>query len=468
MRRFTRTLPWLFVLALIAGCADERVSAPDSPRSGDETGLGADHEALALAMVSQAGWALDESLAADHETAQEQRLHWQAVEFIGREVVAGDVVHYAWHLRIGPGTYDKIGLHRVVRETRPWRPIRTSRSIFLQHGDYVGFATAFLPGSYSPNTPADFGVAVHLADADVDVWGIDQAWTLIPEGLADFSFMADWGLQREVDRLSAGIAIARLTRFLTGSGHGKVLLLGYSAGAFTGYALLNQETQLPAACRQVKGFIPVDSEMRTDWQELIDADRGYLEYLQYLYAGGQYQEDVIWRTVAFLARTEPDGESPFYPPLTNWQASLAMAAAPYGATSAHYLAGVWEGELPVGLRFTPTDRWLDFLATGVSYEPILSRIDFYSVECGVGDPPFDDHVGEIRVPILSVGAGGGFMPDTYMDELVASTDFTELVIQLEPADQAVIDIGHVDLFTADIAPELVWQPILEWIEAHSE
>jgi hypothetical protein len=53
-----------------------------------------------------------------------------------------------------------------------------------------------------------------------------------------------------------------------------------------------------------------------------------------------------------------------------------------------------------------------------------------------------------------------------MDEtaslLVGSDDVTLLNVSLDP-DQA-LDIGHVDIFTAECAPQVFWQPMLDWIE----
>jgi hypothetical protein len=38
---------------------------------------------------------------------------------------------------------------------------------------------------------------------------------------------------------------------------------------------------------------------------------------------------------------------------------------------------------------------------------------------------------------------------------------------LLPESAALYDMGHIDLWIADNAPELVWRPILDWIVAHT-
>jgi hypothetical protein len=106
-------------------------------------------------------------------------------------------------------------------------------------------------------------LAVYLAQRNVDVWGIDQAWTLVPVSETNFDFMKDWGMQRQVEDLSAGIEVARRLRAITGNGYEPMLLMGWSSGATTGFALLNHETRLPAAKRKIRAFIPVDQPARS-------------------------------------------------------------------------------------------------------------------------------------------------------------------------------------------------------------
>ena len=130
-------------------------------------------------------------------------------------------------------------------------------NVFLLHGDAVGFVK-FLFGSASPSTPDDHAAAVYLAQNGVDVWGMDQDWILVPMDTTDFSFMAGWGLQRQIDNVMIGMEIARYARRYTGNGFGKMNLLGYSSGAVTVYGAANEETQRPPGLRHIGGLIPVD------------------------------------------------------------------------------------------------------------------------------------------------------------------------------------------------------------------
>jgi len=71
------------------------------------------------------------------------------------------------------------------------------------------------------------------------------------------------------------------------------------------------------------------------------------------------------------------------------------------------------------------------------------------------------------VPVLYVGAGGGFGDfGLYTTTLLGSTDVQTHIVQLQPDPARLFDFGHADLFNATDAPSLVWQPILDWLQAH--
>jgi hypothetical protein len=81
--------------------------------------------------------------------------------------------------------------------------------------------------------------------------------------------------------------------------------------------------------------------------------------------------------------------------------------------------------------------------------------------------PFDDHLAEVTLPILYVGAAGGWGERAYYAvTLTGSTDITKSIVQLHPNSEPELDFGHADLFTAKDAETLVWQPIGDWLVAH--
>ena len=51
-----------------------------------------------------------------------------------RTVLHDGIVHYRFDVRVGPGQFDMIRLHRVVREAQPYHPIRTVDGVLLLAG----------------------------------------------------------------------------------------------------------------------------------------------------------------------------------------------------------------------------------------------------------------------------------------------------------------------------------------------
>ncbi len=427
-------------------------------------------EPIAIELIRQSDWEIEpDATMSDGSEATLNKVTCDQLRLLHREHVTGDIYHYHFELRIGAHPFDKLGIHRVIKEPRYLRPIRTHKNIMLQHGDCKDFQGMFLPGTLSPNTPDDFGLAVFLAVNEVDVWGIDQAWTLVPAEVTDFSFMQHWGLQKQVDDLRLAMAIAYYVRTLTGSGKDQLNLLGFSSGVWTGYALLNAETQLKPKNRLAKGLIAADGTYKTD-SEALKKSFFINEYnrTKALLDKGEYGDFVPFATIAELARTDPNGDSPLIPGLTNMQASMFFAAGPIlGEVTFHYFAGRWENDLPVDLQYLTKDEYFDFMAAGVPWEAAKFMNDYCAVTSELVDLPFDDHLNEITVPILNLSPAGGFGEfSKYTTTLLGSTDITHVMPSLHPPEEAVMDFGHVDLFLAHDAPTLVWRPILNWLQAH--
>jgi len=466
MRKLRVLYALLFAALLVASCSKEPPVGPETQATG-ATAL--DIEALAAAVAARGDWELDAEhapIAATDEIARR-------VIAVDREVLAGDIVHYGFDLQIGTGVWDKIRLHRVVREAQPHQPIRTKKNIFLLHGDGLGFIR-FIFGAATPNLPDDYSVAAFLAENGVDVWGMDQNWVLVPAGLPDYSFAADWGMQNQVDNLGAGLAVARLARLMTGNGFGKMNLLGYSSGGITGYAYLNQETQRPKGLRNVGGFVVADVLYKYD-RSVFETSRlnvcGFADYYKSLNDGGEYNVGFgeLFNAVGYLAETAPGDPSPIIPTLTNLQVALFFGAVPEVDSFTpwyHYVSGVYENDFPVDLRYTTIGAWLDFIQEFVYFEPTAFAADYAAIACDNTDVPFDDHLGEIYVPVLLVGAAGGFGETGFHTlDLLGSTDKTIVNVSLYPPE--VLDFGHIDLMISGESQTQAWTPILDWIVDHA-
>lgn len=398
-----------------------------------------------------------------------------------RRPLVGDVVEYSYRVRVGYGTYDFITLHRVVREPTAGTPLRTSKSVFLVHGDVWGFRNAFLA---SGSSPTSHSIAIYLAQHGVDVWGLDQRWVHVPAETTDFSFMKDWNLGLHARDVGTGLALARGARALGGNGVEKMALLGWSRGAALSYAYLNAETRLPPELRQVSGFIPVDMPYTfapgaTAERDAACATHAVLARLQ---ASGQYeggQVGLLLQTVGGLALSFPDVPTPLPVPalqgLTNRQVALVFGGATYAMQqpvpiipSYHWTGAQFSSGVPSGLRWTGEPFFFESLTQASPYQSIGEQVDTLALWCGVPDVPYDDHLREVTVPVLYVGAAGGVGSyGVHSLSLLGSTDRTVLVVRDSTAEAArPVEYGHADLFLANDAETRVWAPILDWVQRH--
>jgi len=93
--------------------------------------------------------------------------------------------------------------------------------------------------------------------------------------------------------------------------------------------------------------------------------------------------------------------------------------------------------------------------------------NYCDIVCDEMDVPWDDNLADITVPILNFGGAGGLAPSAdYTYSLLGSTNIEHVVVQRLPDDQKYEDFGHIDIWTADKAPTLAWQPLLQWISTH--
>jgi hypothetical protein len=334
-------------------------------------------------------------------------------------------------------------------------------------------------GIHSPQS-----LPVYLASNEIDVWGIDYGWTLVPSTETNFTFMQNWGLQRDIDDLEAALLFARVERTATGSDGGRMVLLGWSSSVYAGFALLNEESHRSCAVRQVRAFVPVDQPFKTINPDGLAAFCGAEAFLREQgIAQGIYDDDsgFFGEILARLAKTDPNGISPPYlfPPYTNLAAFLVLSAAPWQLgpgdfpAFVHYYAGKFGptgiNAVPTGLHYTNLSRAEESEMNVPPFQPLLQEAEGYSIACGDANPQFDDHLEAIGVPVLYVGAAGGEGSEgLYTLTLLGSKDIQSFVVSFYPPDQVALDFAHVDLFDADNAQDVVWSRILDWLQDHQE
>src|SRR5215472_6838129 len=295
-----------------------------------------------------------------------------AVNLVSHRLITGDIYETIYSIRTGNGIFDRIQLHRVVREQRG-EPIESEKAIMLLHGGVWGFHPAFMPDA-SPT----YSLPVYLAGKGTDVWGVDLAWTLIPQATTDYSFMRSWGLQHDVDDMETALDTASKIR----QGHDAMPVLGWSLGGWILYGLLNQESQRPCSRRRVKGAIPFDTALKySDSTAVAFACKAAADANSSLQAG-QFALFFPDAGLGALAEDDPNGSFPFFGrPLTNLQAALEAGAAlfvlfgPSYAPEYHFVAGTFPNndvnQVPTGLQYTDVSRWIKFVRAASLYMPSL-------------------------------------------------------------------------------------------------
>ena len=418
-----------------------------------------DPYSIAAQLVQLAGWPLNADVGITATPVNLMNYE--------RQVVSGNIVHYSFEMAVGAGLHDKIGIHRVVKETSPNKPIDTNKSIFLQTGDHGQFKSA-IPGPYAASLPNDFGITVFLAENDVDVWGIDLAWALVPEATTDFSFMKDWGLEKDFTDLRTGMAVARLARFLSNDHIERMMLSAFSGGAYTGYAALDHETQLDPVVRHTKAYIPMDSPVKLEHGAYRNSRIDALLDFQSQYESGIYQQYFPGAVIGFLALNDPSGASPIVPGLTNEQAAIVISVSPqFAGSTYHFLAGEFVGNVPVGFQFIENTAWFESILLITPYQSMKFYVDVHTLMTDYADSPYDDHFAKIRLPIFNIAPAGGFGELTRFGfSQIGSTDVTHLMPSFYPPELAAIDFGHLDIFMANNAKGVVWEPMLEWMKEH--
>ncbi|MBV9925165.1 MAG: hypothetical protein JOZ96_09145 [Acidobacteria bacterium] len=400
------------------------------------------------------------------------------VEGIERRHIVADVFEYSFKLKVGEGEHDVVGLHRVVRERANGVPFKSMRAVFMVHGDLWGFDEAFMSSTLSGAVARENSIGVYLARNGVDVWGIDLRWTQVTADTTDFTFMKDWNVSTHVSDVGVGIGVARAVRGATGSGDGRVALLGWSRGGTVVYAYAGAEAALPEAARQVDALVPVDIAFKLNpehEEQRAAACTRYAAGQQQLAAGVYHSpQGVLVRNLGLLAATAPADASPVLAGLNNRQAALLVGSAthvlfaPYPPVPFyHFAGGTFDANgLPSGLRFTQEQYLYDFYQTAAPFQSATEQFETDGVLCG-DSLPYDDNLASINIPVYFIGAGGGF-GEFGLDTLgrLGSSDVTSNVVRLSGPEGRPVEFGHSDIFLADNAKELVWKPLYDWLASH--
>jgi pimeloyl-ACP methyl ester carboxylesterase len=283
--------------------------------------------------------------------------------------------------------------------------------------------------------------------------------------------MQQWGLEQDAADLGAALHVARFARTQNGN-PGKLFLLGWSRGGQIGYAYLAGESQRAPGLQHVEGFVPVDTYVKTDVPQLQAFACQREQNTKALMASGQAANPVggLVSLLGLLAQVDPNGPSILDPNLTNRQGGLLVGQATFAllgglepAPAYHFTGGVFDANgAPAGLLYSNEADLFAFETAAAPYQPNRELADADAYTCGTKSLD----LGSITLPVLYIGAGGGFGTfGIYTTTLLGSTDVSSLIVSKVPAEQRLFDYGHADLFLANDAQQQVWQPLLDWMNA---
>ncbi len=428
---------------------------------------GFDGEQIAISTKTTSNFPLD--ISGSEKTNKSNR-SCRILE-ITRSSLSVNIAHYQIMVRMGHGPYDVVRIHRVVRESRKYRPIRTEGNVFMIHGSSQDFDDIFLrPGVENPD--AHNSSPFYLASNNIDVWGIDLGWTLVPLETTDFSSFQNWGITKDTGHVLKSMAIARLVRGLTRQGFGRMNLLGFSYGAGLTYNAAIRETQQHRILRDIKGIIPTDFVMVFEQNDspFAAGTCSLSEMSETAHANGEYQNanGVGFITVGQAALDNPEGDSPFAPGLSNYQFALAAASGPQpNGPDWHFLGGQFNGQIPTGLTYTEEERWFKLLLSLAPYMPTYITAEGFKRVCPENRENTIAELGKIKVPVLYLGAQGGYGSDgVFSAMLTGSSDVSVEIVTKLPNGPRILDYGHADLFMANDAAEVAWKPLRDWLVNH--
>lgn len=390
--------------------------------------------------------------------------------------LGSDLAHYEVVVRVGSGASDRIVLHRVVAEHWSGLPRDASHAVMMLPSHVFPFESFYLPPTCPGDATNNACAAASLAERGIDVWGMDFRTACVPDETDDFDFMEDWDLPAMVGDTRLAMLAARFARSATV----RVLdpglhLLGFGRSVWLAFAVADLETQLPPSRRSISGLISVDQAFRygPEGESARLTDCAEWNYHQTSILLGDWEDsNQQLRSAGELAQTEPNDPSPYYDDVTNFEYALLVGCATYRqyAPVPHYhlVAGELDSdEKPIGLTYTSPQRWIDTMASAIPHESRAFFRDTVAIACGQTDVPFDDHLSEVKVPVLYLGAAGGYGElGIHSTTLLGCDDVTSIVVQHQTEENAALDFGHGDTWFSSAAETEVWEPLAEWIEAH--
>jgi pimeloyl-ACP methyl ester carboxylesterase len=379
----------------------------------------------------------------------------------GRDVkLYPELREYVWETERPPfGPYDKIGLHRLVKEG-----IDPLGVVFI------------LPGTWSngeqltSNPPEDWwthdedhSFAFYLANRDFDVYALDYRTHFVPIDLTpeQLSFMGDWGWDYWIGDIKKAVELAKEVSEVR-----KVYIAGDSFGgsAAMNYASLYWEEDL-------KGILLRDGGTGAKYPFLVDNEYDLPAELETMMEDGTWYSEVGGSPGSIFIMKYADmypNAPPYYPgttiplqpeenPLTSeydpweniaeWAAYMLYIAWGLGAVTNIY-GGYGDPSVMIHIDATFDRYWPARLGLESAAISDWDNCPYVSFD-------FDDHYHEVDVPLLAFTSElFGFAYWGPFVHWIANPDFT---------GHYLWGYGHLDVYSGEFSKDEVSQPTYEWL-----
>jgi pimeloyl-ACP methyl ester carboxylesterase len=366
-----------------------------------------------------------------------------------------------WELERPPfGPFDRIGLHRLVKEG-----IEPEGVVFILPGTWSnGEQLTTNPPEDWWTADEDHSFALYLANRNFDVYAIDYRTHFVNQYLnpPDLGFMAEWGWDEWISDIKEAVELAKAV-----SGDDRVYIAGDSFG---GSAAMNYASMYWK--EDLKGILLRDGGTGAKYPELVTDSYNLPEMIAGMVAMGAWAREVgsAPGSIFILQYADQNPTAPAINPYTgdplepeiNPFTGLPWANIQEWAAFAIYMA--WGPGVVSNIYGGYGDPavMIHIDATFDRYWP--SRLSLESAAIGDWDNcpdvsfDFDDHYCEIDVPILAFTSE--LMGLAYWGPFrhgIANPDFTGIYLW---------GYGHLDVYSGEYSAVDVSQPTYEWLMSH--
>lgn len=335
----------------------------------------------------------------------------QIIEYQRNGIVCcNNIAKYTIIIQAGPGEYDILTVTEFVRETQPWRT-NAVRLLLMSPGESVN-------DSLFDDKNNEETLAVYEALQGKNVFILGRREENVPPEETNFQFMAQWTPELYLNDMYVETLISKLQAKELNAGIGNIRTvkttgLGYSLGAWlvTEYEASDYD-DYPLGNFDI--IIPMDIVIKFDPAETtpIETQKNRYDFVKQQMDSGKLQNDEMagLSGLSYLAKIDPEGESPIMPPYTNMYVWLSLITATYAfdpfpyTPDFHYLTGD-----PVnGLYYADSQRVMDFAINALPYTPYSLDLRLAGLEGNVAG--YDINAAKVDSRVCYVGMGGGFGP----------------------------------------------------------